>query len=123
MQRYKTEEVPAKYTKNFIQKLDGRYQLARELRANFEELTNDLGGADSLSLVRRTLAERFVWLSAILRGIEGQLAEADETKAGELLGRWTQAVNTAIGLGKVLGLERKARKADLKSYLEGAGRQ
>jgi hypothetical protein len=115
--------VPAKFQQNFLGQLDGRYELTRELRASFEALTADLGGLDSLSHIKRTLCERFIWLSAILRGLEKKISEGDATQSAELLGRWIQGLNSLTGLAKTLGVERLARKADLQRYIEGVDRK
>lgn len=122
MRTPKTQTLPAKYEKGFLDKIDGRIELARSLKASYAELTDDLGGADGLSHVKRVLAEKFCWLSAILRGIELQIADGDKRESAELLGRWVQGLNSLTGLARTLGLERKTRRVDLKSYVEGKRR-
>lgn len=119
MNNRKITTLPERYSKGFLDKLDGRIEIARELKAAYEEVTSDLGGVDSLSHVKRALVGRFVWLTAILRGIEKQIAEADEGQAGELLGKWVQGLNSLTGLARAIGMDRKARKTDLRSYVEG----
>ena len=115
--------LPAKCEPGFLNKLDQRFELARELKAAYTELTDDLGGTDNLSHVKRTLAERFVWLTAILRSVELQIAEAKgEDDGAQLLSRWIQAINSLSGLAKVLGVDRRTRKVDLKTYVEGQNR-
>ena len=119
MKERKRTTLPNKYEKNFLSKLDGRYELARELKAAYSELTDDLGGSENLSHIKRALCERFVWLEAVMRGIEKQIAEGSEKKAARLLSRWIQAVNSLTGLAKSLGLERRARKVEqLREYVD-----
>jgi hypothetical protein len=66
------------------------------------------------------LAERFIWLACILRNIEQKIPQANAQEASELLGKWTQGVNSMIGLGKVLGVERKAKNVpSLQAYVAG----
>jgi hypothetical protein len=123
MREKKTTTLPTKYERGFLSKLDGRTEIARELRGAFDELTDDLGGADSLSHVRRVLAEKFCWLSAILRGVELQIADGDKKESAELLAKWIQGLNSLTGLARTLGLDRRARKTqDLREYVKrGAG--
>jgi len=118
----KQKIVPGKFQQHFLAKMDARYGLVKELKSSYEELTNDLGGLDGLSHIKRTLAERFVWLSAVLRGIESRISEGDEVQSAELLGRWIQGLNSLSGLAKTLGIERLARKADLQHYIDKVGR-
>jgi len=119
----KKKIVPGQYQQHFLARMDARYGLVKELKNAYEELTNDLGGLDALSHIKRTLAERFVWLSAILRGLEARISEGDATESADLLGRWIQGLNSLTGLAKTLGIERTARKADLQRYIEGKDRK
>lgn len=49
-----------------IFELDGRTSIAKDVRARFDALVNDLGGLDSLNYGHRILAERAVWLEYLL---------------------------------------------------------
>lgn len=99
--------------------MDGRTEIARELHGAFTELTDDLGGVDALSHVKRVLAEKFCWLSAILRGIELQIADGGKKDSAELLAKWIQGLNSLTGLARTLGLERRARKTqELREYVK-----
>lgn len=119
MKNRKKTTLPIKYERGFLSKMDGRTTIAQELKSAYAEITDDLGGVDTLSHVKRALAEKFCWLEAILRGVELQIAESDKTEAAELLGRWIQGLNSLTGLAKTLGLKRETRKVDLRSYVEG----
>jgi hypothetical protein len=107
--------VPAKFEPGWLAKMDGRTELAKQLRQSYDAVVDDLGGPTEIGHVKHSLVERFVFLEAVLLGIEGQLAAArtatDEKEArkteAELIGRWVQAVNSLQGLAKVLGVERK----------------
>ncbi|MDZ4685757.1 MAG: hypothetical protein SH850_11880 [Planctomycetaceae bacterium] len=103
----KPQAVPKTFHAGFLVQLDGRTEIAKALRANFDEIVRDMGGEADLSHVKRSLVERFVWLEAILQGIEHDLAtgKVDRTAA---IGSWIQAVNSLSGLSKVIGTERKA---------------
>ena len=103
----KPQTLPAKFRAGFLAELDGRTDLAKALRANYQQIVDDIGGAADLSHVKAALVERFVWLEAILQTIEHEMVSGKIDKA-EALGRWIQAVNSLSGLAKVLGVERKA---------------
>jgi uncharacterized membrane protein YccC len=84
---------------------------------------SDQGGIDNLSHVRRSLVERFCWLEAVLRSLELRIAEADKAETADLLAKWIQALNSLVGLGRCIGLERRARKLDdLQSYVRKQSR-
>jgi hypothetical protein len=91
-------------------------EIARELRSAYSAIVADLGGEAELSHVKRSLVERFVFLEAVLQGIEHQFALAVQSKntdkgaaklEPELIGRSVQAVNSMQGLAKTLGVERR----------------
>lgn len=124
MRTKKTNTLPTRYEKGFLSRLDGRTEIARELRAAFDEIVADQGGVDGLSHVRRSLVERFCWLEAVLRSLELRIAEADKAETAELLSRWIQGLNSLTGLARTLGLERRARKVDdLRSYVASKSRR
>jgi len=54
----RSQPVSAKFANGWLDGLDGRLGLARELRQRLETLTNDLGGSDSLSYAESSLCER-----------------------------------------------------------------
>ena len=115
---HKPSEIPDRYEPGFLKKLDARTEIARQLKASYEQVVSDLGGQSEISHVKNSLVERFIFLEAVLGGIENQLAlartgDVDEEAArkleAELIGRWVQAVNSLQGLAKVLGVERRAK--------------
>lgn len=110
----KHAEVPQQYAPGWLDALDGRYGVARELRQRFAEVCNDLGGADRLSYMQRSLAERGLWLEYWLSTQEQALV-----KGGKMdVSRWIQAANSLQGIYSRLGLERKAKDVpDLQTYL------
>jgi hypothetical protein len=110
----KSEQVPDRYMSGWLTALDGRLSLARELRARYSELTDDLGGADRLSYAQRSLCERALWLEYWLTQQERELASGKDFDAG----KWTQACNALSGLFAKLGLQRKVRDVpDLATFL------
>lgn len=124
MKQPKQNTLPAKYEKGFLSRLDGRTEIARELRQSFDEIVSDQGGIEGLSHVRRSLVERFCWLEAVLRSLELRIAEADKAETADLLSRWIQALNSLVGLGRTIGIERRARKVErLDEYVKGKSRR
>lgn len=109
---------PEQFKAGWLDGLDGRTNLAVELRARYRELTNDLGGADRLSYAQRSLAERALWLEYWLAEQERELARGGEFDVG----KWTQAFNSLQGVFAKLGLERKPREVpSLHEYLQTRG--
>ncbi|ABI56416.1 hypothetical protein ACN2MM_05970 [Alkalilimnicola ehrlichii MLHE-1] len=110
----KHQDIPKQYRPGWLESLDGRYGLARELRARFDEVCNDLGGADRLSYMQRSLVERGLWLEYWLAQQEQALS-----KGGDFdVGKWVQAANSLQGIYSRLGLERRQRDVpDLAQYL------
>lgn len=120
----KTTTLPARYERGFLARLDGRTEIARELRVAFDEIVSDQGGIEGLSHVRRSLVERFCWLEAVLRSLELRIAEADKSETADLLAKWIQALNSLVGLGRCVGLERRAKKLDdLRTYVASKSRR
>jgi len=60
----KAHAVSSRFEPGFVAKLDGRTEVARMLRANYELIVADLGGEDELSYFQRSLIERALWMSA-----------------------------------------------------------
>jgi len=111
----KPQDLPDRYTPDWLEKLDGRTRLAQVVNDRLQILTTDLGGFDSLSYQQRSLAKRAIWMEAVIEQQEAALARGEDVDQGKL----TQAVNSLIGLLKTLGLHRKAREVpDLQSYLK-----
>jgi len=104
---HKPQTVPAKFQVGFLSTLDGRTDLAKALRTNYQSIIDDIG--EQLSHVKTALVERFVWLEAVLQTLEHEMANGQTDKA-DALGRWTQSVNSLLGLARVLGIERSAKK-------------
>ncbi len=114
----KRAEVPQQCTPGWLDALDGRYGIARELRQRFAEVCADLGGADRLSYMQRSLVERGLWLEYWLAQQERELAKGAEFDVS----RWIQAANSLQGVFSRIGLERKAPAApDLQTYLRKRG--
>ncbi|PKL95570.1 MAG: hypothetical protein CVV18_05000 [Gammaproteobacteria bacterium HGW-Gammaproteobacteria-8] len=111
----KSRDIPPRYSETWIERMDGRTQVARAIRDRLEALQSDLGGPDSMSYQQRSLSKRAIWMEAVIEQQEIALSKGEEIDQGKL----TQAVNTLIGLLKTLGLERKARDVpDLHQWMK-----
>jgi hypothetical protein len=108
--------IPDKYSPDFAERLDKRTSIAKAICARIETIETDMGGAETLSHARRSLIRRTVWLEAIIEHSEQRLAAGE----GIDLGGHTQAINTLIGLCRLLGLERRARSVEsLRDVMRG----
>lgn len=98
--------LPAAFEPGIGWGLDGRYAPAREIAADLTRLWSDLGGLDRLSLQRRMLVLRVVYLHRRLHDHETRTLRGEAGKMDD--GQYAQAVNTLNGLLRSLGLDRVA---------------
>lgn len=111
----KTQDVPERFRAGWLDSLDGRLSLARDLRQRFDEVCNDLGGRDRLSYLQRSLIERGLWLEFWLAQQERELAGGKDFDVG----KWVQAANSLQGIYSKLGMHRQARDVPtLQQYLK-----
>lgn len=112
----KLQDIPERFTPGYLARLDGRTTIAADLRARWDEITSDLGGADRLSYAQRSLIERALWLEHWLSVQERALA-AGQYDAFDA-GKWTQACNALQGILKTIGLERRTKDVtSLSDYI------
>lgn len=110
----KLASIPDRYSPDFADRLDGRTNIAKAILGRIEAIETDLGGADGLSHARRSLIRRAVWLEAVIEHSEQRLAAGE----GVDLGGHTQAINSLLGLYRLLGLDRKSKPiVGLQEYL------
>ena len=113
-------DIPGEFRADWMERLDGRTNLARAVRDRLDALERDLGGRDAMSYQQRSLAKRAIWTEAVIEQREAALARGEDVDMGQLV----QANNGLIGLFKVLGLDRKQRDTPtLQDYIrrrEGA---
>lgn len=110
----KLADIPERFTPGYLADLDGRTAIAVAMRARWQELTDDLGGADRLSYAQRSLVERALWIEHLIAQQERELAEGRDADVG----RMVQAGNSLLGLYRTLGLQRCAKDVtDLATYL------
>jgi hypothetical protein len=104
---------PQSFVPRFWEELDQRSYAVREMVRRVTVLKEHVC-ADSAQ--KEILLQRVVFLSIRLETMEVSAAEGGEFDEG----KYTQAVNSLLGLLKALGLENKAKKVlNLKSYVEG----
>jgi hypothetical protein len=109
--------IPDKYEPGFVERLDRRTNIAKAILGRIEGIESDLGGANDLSHARRSLVRRVVWLEAIIEHSEQRLAAG----VGIDLGGHTQAINSLLGLYRLLGLDRRARPVrTLREVMSGS---
>ena len=102
------KEVPSQFRRGWLDELDGRLGLARDIRGRFDEIAADLGGIEALSYARRSLIERALWIEYWLAQQERELA--DGRLEGFDAGKYVQAVNGLQGVLAKVGLDRVARR-------------
>lgn len=109
MARGKSEKLlatlPDNYRADWLTRLDKRTRVAKAVMARIVELESDAGGAETLSAARRSLIRHAAWLDAIVDSHELRLAAGEPVDVGG----YTQALNSLLGLFRLLGLERKAK--------------
>lgn len=98
---------PEKFRSGWLDALDGRLGLAREMRERYAAITDDLGGVESLSYAERSLAERALWLEYWLASQERELAAGGDFKPNQ----YSQLINSLQGLYAKLGLQRREKQA------------
>lgn len=106
-------EVTPRYEERFMEELDGRSLVARELRDRLRALTADLGGLTSLSYQEQSLAKRAVHLERLIETKELTLAQGrrvDENK-------YVNCICAFSGLLSKLGLKRRVKVLALGDYL------
>jgi hypothetical protein len=104
----KPTELPARFDRLFPwADLDRRCSAVREFAADLVELWQDLGGVDTLSVQRRWLCERIVFMRR--RMLAYETAIIDGTEPPMTAGEFSNFANVTQGHLKTLGIERRAR--------------
>lgn len=99
--------LPARYRRGVLWNLDKRSEIAREVSADLVELSQDLGGWDSLSTQQRILCERIVFMRR--RALEFESAVMAGREPPYEHGAYSNICNVLVGYLKALGLKRQAR--------------
>lgn len=100
----------------FLEGVDVRFRPAAILKRRYETLVVDLGGFDNLSYQERSLVKRFLNIEALVESSEADLIEGRRDRV--VISEYLQAVNSLIGLSKILGLKRRQRPVEsLTNYI------
>mgnify|MGYP003680834198 CR=1 FL=1 len=114
----KLKDIPTDYRPGYLDALDGRTAVAQEMRRRFDEVASDLGGAEQLSYMQRSLIARFLWAEHWLQQQEIAIAQGEAVD----IGKYVQASNNLVGLSNRLGLDRKAKDIpSLNDYIASRG--
>ncbi|NNJ26148.1 hypothetical protein [Alienimonas chondri] len=107
--------MPTRFEPRFLDGLDGRVGIVKELRCRYDELKTAVG-ADSPQ--KDYLCERLCWLLITLETAETRAIEGEPFDAN----KYTVLLNSALGLFRTLGIDAKAKNVpDLKTYLAAGG--
>ena len=74
--------IPAKYTPDFMERLDMRTVAGKAVTERYHAVMTDLGGEDALSTIKRSLVRRFTWFEVMLEGMECRMASGEEVDIG-----------------------------------------
>lgn len=105
MPKHKEPKTPRTFDPLWIQKADNRLVVIKMARERLSDLANDLGG--DLSYQETVLARRLIWLELLAETIERDVSEG---KADVDIGGYVQRINAIVGVIRLLGLKRRARK-------------
>ena len=90
-------ELPAKYQEDFLNQLDRRTETYALLNTSYQNIVVDLGGKDSMSHIKHSLIERFVFMEFRLRQLEQQIISCEKVKrAAYLQKRWNGLIRSFI---------------------------
>lgn len=105
--------LPAKFAPLFWRDLDHRNSSVREVIARYKTLAQDAGADESAQ--RDVLVQRLVFLSVLVETMETEYHKTSQLDHG----KYSALSNSLLGLVKALGLERRAKRVDLGTYLGG----
>jgi hypothetical protein len=111
-------QLPARYGRLFAWELDRRCKVVRDVAADLFELWQDLGGVEQLSVQKRWLCERVVYLRR--RCVAYETAVLADTEPPMDAGTYSNHANVLQGYLRALGLERQAKNAhSLRDVMNG----
>ena len=98
-----------RFEAGWLGSVDRRTALYQALTTRLSELYSDLGGLVNLSVQRRIICERIVFLELQVRDIETRALNGDPSVD---FGRYGFLANVLTGLQKTIGLDRQAPGLD-----------
>jgi hypothetical protein len=109
--------IPAKYSPDFMNRLDKRTVLGKAVRNRYEAIVADLGGEEVLASIKHSPMRCFCWFESMIEGIECRAAAGEQVD----IGSWKQLTNTWLGIARMLGLGRRARPVKrLREHMQAA---
>jgi len=111
----KLRTPPEKWTPDWLELMDARFKAMAFVKANLEELENDLSAGDpsQLSWTQRSLAGHSVWAHTMLEDLERKFARGEEVAIGE----WAQLLGVFNRISNTLGLKRVTRMRTISDIL------
>ncbi len=99
-------EIPIRYDEGFLEAMDGRGRIVRNLRQRLDVLVSDLGGLDQLTYMERSLCRRAIHLERLIEKKEASLAHGGTVDESAYI-----AALSALGaLFTKIGLKRRAKQ-------------
>jgi len=107
-------EVGSQYNPRFLEELDRRSMVAKQLKERLRLLMTDLGGWRDLSYQEQSLCQRAVHLERLIETKELALA------AGQAIdeNKYTNAICALSGLLSKLGMKKRVKVLSLHDYLQ-----
>jgi hypothetical protein len=106
-------DIPAKYSEGFLEEMDGRTEISRNLRHRLNALVSDLGGFDGLSYQERSLCKRVIHLERQVERFENTLVQGGSVDYTQ----YFSMINTLSGLFSKIGTKRRIRPISLSDYM------
>jgi len=109
--------IPPDYSVGWYDVIDRRTKVWHAILPRNAALKADAGGAENLSHAKRSLIRRAVFLELLTETQELRFTRGEAVD----IGAYTQALNSLLGVYRLLGVERKARPVRrLKDVMEAA---
>jgi hypothetical protein len=109
--------LPAEYSADWLERIDKRTKLWRAILPRIQRLEDDAGGAENLTHAKRSLCRRAAFLELLCETQEMRFTAGEPADVGA----YTQALNSLLGIYRVLGIERRPRPIKrLREHLESS---
>ena len=109
--------LPIGYRGDALACQDEQTPLGRALAERMQRLTSDLGGTENVSDILCSEVRDFIVLDLLIDAIRSRMTAGEAVDVPALC----QIVNTKMGLARMLGLARKAKRVrSLQEVMKGA---
>ena len=103
------QEINPQYRDDWLDRLDGRTEVAQRIRRRFKSLADSFGNTSNLTHQHKSFITRILWLEHWLEQQETQFATRKDFKAGQ----WIQGTNALIGLySRLEEISKRFRKVE-----------